>query len=576
MRAGSPGWVSALLALLLAVGGCATVPISGPVERHTPAAPGLDPGVRVDPLPPASGASQLLVVEGFLHAMGTYQPDYSVARQYLTEEASRDWHPTSGVQIYHSSSLPTATEQSVVLSARVTGRLDAAGTYTAVGADAPPLRQDFGLVEDSAGQWRISRPPDGLLVSEYVFTTGFVSTNLYFPDRDGTVLVPEPRLFAAGDQSLTAAVQALLAGASDWLSPVVVGRLDPAPTLLSLSVVGGTAAVDLGGATSEVTAAQRRLLLAQLAYTLTGFSQIRGIEVTANGVPWRDDSGSTFVTPSSFSELSPTNPSRQRGLYLVQDGAVQQLQDPTNWDQRSDVEVGFVRPESLAIRGDEVELAAVSHAGTRLSVGRVGVTKASILRTGAGLLRPAYTRFGELWSPASARLKALQVFRDGERLSVRVDQTSSAAIPQLRVISLAIAPDGVRAALVLGTANKTEVGLVRVERTEGRITLTGWRPIGLPAITGEPGPARELGWVASTELVLLQAGDEGTAVLRMAQDGSANTDIGPSETTELTRLAVSPGRTIVALAPAGSLYRRDGDFNWSLAAMGITEAAYPG
>ena len=91
--------IGALVAVAL-LAGCATVPTSGPVDRHTPQATGVNSGVRIDPLPPADGASPLLVVEGFLHAMSVYQPDYAVARQYLTPSASAAWHPESGVQVY--------------------------------------------------------------------------------------------------------------------------------------------------------------------------------------------------------------------------------------------------------------------------------------------------------------------------------------------------------------------------------------------------------------------------------------------------------------------------------------------
>ena len=75
----------AIGALSLLLAGCASVPTSGPVAHHTPQAASVDGGVRVDPLPPSEGASQLLIVEGFLHAMSTYQPGYAVARQYLTD-----------------------------------------------------------------------------------------------------------------------------------------------------------------------------------------------------------------------------------------------------------------------------------------------------------------------------------------------------------------------------------------------------------------------------------------------------------------------------------------------------------
>ena len=153
----STSWLAAPLALVLALTGCATVPTSGPVDYHTPQAPNVNPGVHVDPLPPASGASQLLVVEGFLHAMGVYQPNYNVARQYLTPSASEAWRPETGVEIYAETDQPVESDQGVALSYVQVGTVDAAGVYS---SDNTNKRYIFELVKDSAGQWRIANPPD--------------------------------------------------------------------------------------------------------------------------------------------------------------------------------------------------------------------------------------------------------------------------------------------------------------------------------------------------------------------------------------------------------------------------------
>ena len=62
------------LCVLALLAGCVTVPTSGPVEHHAPAEQQANPGVDIAPVPPAQGASPGLIVEGFLHAMATYQP----------------------------------------------------------------------------------------------------------------------------------------------------------------------------------------------------------------------------------------------------------------------------------------------------------------------------------------------------------------------------------------------------------------------------------------------------------------------------------------------------------------------
>lgn len=567
--------LAACVAVVLAFAGCATVPTSGPVENHSPQAAGVNSGVRVDPLPPADGASQLLVVEGFLHAMGTYQPDYAVARQYLTESAAKAWHPESGVQVYADGFPPTETETSVVLSVRLTGTVDAVGSYAPVGNEAPLLRQDFDLVKNEAGQWRINNPPAGLLVSRYAFTTGFVGASLFFADPDGSVLVPDPRFFAAGEQAPEEAVRALLAGPSAWLAPAVrkaVAGLTVTEVVVDSS---GLADVALGGSAARLTGDQRRTLLAELVETLTGIGQVNAIRVTAGEDIWRDDSGQAVIHPDAFSDLSPVGPVSQRTLYVLKDRKVQRLSDPSTWDDFADVEVGLPpRPGQVAVSRLQDEVAATTADGTRLSTGKIGSDKLTVLRTGGtGLLRPAYARDGELWSPAASGPAGLEVFKGGQRLKVR---SGTDPVPDSPVRALSISPDGVRVALILSRGGRGVVGLARVERSEGQVTLSGWKVVDLPAITGNPGAAMDLGWVSATDLVVLSAGEDETSVLRVSQDGAAATDIGPSEALQLTQLAVAPQRQVVAKNPDGTVYRRDGEFNWNLAVAAVDSVVYSG
>ncbi|MFZ0531104.1 MAG: hypothetical protein WAL91_11290, partial [Propionicimonas sp.] len=138
--------LAGLVALILALSGCATVPTAGPVVHHSQQAAGVNSGVQVDPLPPTAGASQLLVVEGFLHAMSTYQPDYRIARQYLTEAASANWHPESGVQVYTDGYPPAEYGQTVMLVAPLIGAIDSSGSYEVASGQ---LRHDFELVRDA-------------------------------------------------------------------------------------------------------------------------------------------------------------------------------------------------------------------------------------------------------------------------------------------------------------------------------------------------------------------------------------------------------------------------------------------
>ena len=69
------------------------VPIAGPIEPvHGPAA-GCQNCVNVEVAPPAAGDDPRQIVEGYLRATSNYQPNYSVAKQFLTEGCGGELEP---------------------------------------------------------------------------------------------------------------------------------------------------------------------------------------------------------------------------------------------------------------------------------------------------------------------------------------------------------------------------------------------------------------------------------------------------------------------------------------------------
>lgn len=563
--------LAASVGLLLALTGCATVPTSGPVEHHTPQAAGVNSGIHVDPLPPANGASQLLVVEGFLHAMGVYQPNYQVARQYLTEPASESWHPESGAEVYMEKDQPIETEQGVALAAIRVGTLSADGVYV---PDNTDKRYTFEMVKDQAGQWRISNPPPGLVVSRYLFSTNYTSLNLHFMETAGKFLVPDPRFFASGDQARAAVIRAQLDGPSSWLEPVVEKNVSQDIRVEGMTVDNdGLLTLTLDRAADRLSNAERQSLLAELAYTITTLPGIISIQVNSGGLPWTSGSGQVDVGPETFANLSPEQSSALRVLFAIRDHKVQRLRDPARWDDFVPVEADLNAPEQIAVNHDRTEVAAVSAGGTRLTTAPIGPGKARPLRSGLGLLRPDYARTGELWSFASSGITGLRIFRDGE--PVKVDAT---ALPAARLVAAKLSPDGSRIAIVLQQGARTDVGLAIVARNQdGSVTLSGWRDLNVALNTGRPGRALDLGWSSTTQLAVLQTASGGeTSVIRISQDGATATDIGPNNSASLQQLAVVSTRPAVVLAFGGRAYRFDDEFNWTLSMAGVEALAYSG
>ena len=567
----SSDWIAAPLVVVLLLAGCATVPTNGPVEHHSPQAAGVNSGVHVDPLPPANGASQLLVVEGFLHAMGVYQPNYAIARQYLTETASGGWRPDSGVQIYADGPAPTDAAPSVLVAPLV-GSIDDTGVFSPASGQRQ-LRHDFGLVQDAAGQWRISHPPDGLLVSRYLFSISFVSANLHFLDTSGQVLVPDPRFFPAGDQAPAAVVEAQLAGPSAWLAPVVQ-KVDTEGMRVEGVTLNNDGLMDirLSEGSKRLTGVQQKELLAGLAFTMTGLSQVSAVQVTAGGQPWRTDFGLAQVGPNNFADLAPENSTAPRVLFVVREQKLSRMRDAANWTDFVEVSAALDNPEAIAVRSDLAEVAAVTGSGTTLETAAINSGKATQLRSGIGLLRPDYARNGELWSFDASGPGSLRVYV-GDAMR-KVDVTG---LPKDPVVAVKLAPDGARLAVVLRRGDQTEVGLAAVVRTKDAIELTGWRTIDVTMNTGTAGSALDLGWYSPSELAVLQTGSGGeTSVIKVSQDGATATDIGPSNSASLGQLAVVPERQPVALGNGGGAYRFDGEFNWALSIVGVDALAYSG
>lgn len=560
-----------LLVLLLGllVAGCAAVPTSGPVQRHSPQPAAASTGVQVAPLPPAQDATQLLVVEGFLHAMSVYQDGYPVARQYLTDEAAKSWHPEAGVQVYADGYPPVETEQTVVLAAPLVGQVDSTGAYRPAAGN---LRIPFDLQKNADGQWRINRPPDGLLVSRYLFSTGFDAVDVHFMAGSGEVLVPELRYFPVGEASLRQAAAAVVAGPSEWLAPAVRKPVGDGISVDSVVLDDdGIARVSLGGAIPEVSADQQQALLAELTYTLSDFDRVDGVEVFAGAQRWLNRDGAGEFTESSFAQYNPAG-SGLRPLFLAKDGKLQRQRDAAAWSDFADVALGLPKVEALAVNARQDAWAAVTGGGSQLVTGGLDSQRSKQVRQGLGLLTPVYSRTGELWSLDSSGPAGLRVYRDGAEVKVVLT-----GLPKGRLVAGALSPDGVRLALVLSSGGTTRLGLARVIRTDARITVDGWREIDLTPLGATGSQALGLGWNTATEFAVLRNDGNGqTSVALVSQDGASLTDIGPSDSTSLRSVVAVPGRPALALSTGGVLYRFSGEFDWQMVSTAVEAAAYPG
>ena len=144
-----------LLASVLVTAGCGSVPTSGPIEEvEGQQSRGCPSCVNVEVLPPAPDDKPRQIVEGFLRATSYYQPNYSVAKQFLTPMAAEKWSPDTGVSIYRAT-VKSVGKNTVKLSGSQVGSMDTDRTYTVRNG---PLAHTF-VLSDENGHWRIDNPP---------------------------------------------------------------------------------------------------------------------------------------------------------------------------------------------------------------------------------------------------------------------------------------------------------------------------------------------------------------------------------------------------------------------------------
>lgn len=578
--------VGLLTALAVLLAGCVNVPTSGPIDKVEGQEPSCQNCVNVEVAPPAAGDEPGQIVEGYLRATSNYQPNYAVARQFLSQSAAATWSPETA-SIYRGS--PAADGSNVKLNGRLVGSLASDRTYTARDQE---LNINFGVVREN-GQWRINKPPPGLMVAEFSFSSFYQAYELYFVGN-GRALVPDPiylpRLRNPANVS-SALIKALLAGPSEWLAPVVATSLPPGTTLSvdSVTITDGIADVPLSGdAVLALSDANRTLLAAQVVYTLQQVVGIKGVRFFANQQPFRvpgSDPATQAVSIDAVSpELDPIPFVAAEQLYAVPRKSRGVLQVSANADQSTAVPVpgrlgeGAYAVDSLAVSIANTDLAVVTDGRTvlRRASASAGGEMRTLLSGVTGLLRPQFTRFGEVWAVAgSADEQRMWVF--GET-TVKAD--ASNVTKDGVIVAFKISPDGTRMAILRRTGNTTRLGLARINRSEvGQVTVDGWRALkttqsNLPEVT----KMADVAWLDATHLLVLGAvtADASLGPVKINQDASEITAQGQANQWDAIEVTVLlRTQTALVVGRNGQTYIDDGN-QWQPFLDDISTIAYPG
>ena len=537
-----------MLAVCLLLSGCSGVPTSGPVERVS-ADPGhFNSGVEIAPAPPGPNASPVEVVEGFLHAQASWQPQYEVARAYLTAEASQRWRPEAGVRVYAEGNPVVATDTSATLRAPLVGTVDAAGAYR---QSTGSLDQDFGLVKDAAGHWRISNPPEGLTISEYLFASAFSRVIPYFFEPGGRWLVPDPRYFPRGSQAYDGAVRALLEGPTDWLEPAVQATTVRA-SLAGVTVSSaGVAAITLRGTGPEPDAAARIALLTQLTRTFGQFETVTAVEVMWEGAAeaWTVAPYGRTIPVGAFPDSDPAPRQGSRQLFAVTDGVLVRAMEGGGGNANLVVAPGITTAVTAAVRSDAVSAAAVTQDRTAVVVGPLSENSSQTVLTGVGLRRPDFDRQGLLWVNDDQGDWWLQDATGAWR------QLDTSAFGEGTIETFRIAPDGIRVAIIVQRPSGEHVlGVARIDRTDD-VAVRSWRELSVATTSVASTSVIDVGWRTADSLLALVGEGRTTQVFAIAQDGASIAAIGPTAVADPEELAVAPGVPAMVRTTGGDVWR---------------------
>jgi hypothetical protein len=516
------------LVFLLALGGCVSLPTSGPVEAGpTQQQVGDEGALEFTPGGPTKGASPVDIVENFLVAMTATPLNTSVARLYLTDDSGRSWVPEKSTIVFGSREI-TSERHGVSLRLDDTVQLDGRGTWLGDPTGGRGKRWSLRLVKED-GEWRISHPPDALLIPRAHFDARFTQYFLYFFDKSSQVLVPEPVYVPRGAQAPTLLVSGLLRGPDRDLLGVERSALPARTRLDDLSVPvsrDGTAEVPLTDQVLDLDDRQLNLVFAQLAWTLRQIPGVDRMRVTVDGSPLDLPGEGADVGVGEWSEFDPAVAWASQSLFGLRGGRVVSVTDGAEHRLTGvfgSVDLGL-RSVALDLAAENV--AAVTEDGRRVLTGPRNAkpsstptaSDATTVYAGTDVLRPGYDLYGQLW--------LLDRTRSGARLMAVRDGTATTfyapGVTGENVRRMLVSRDGTRLLTEVRTDAGDAIHVSRIQRGPAG-QVRGLEPARQLAL-GRPAPVRvrDVAWRTPGSIALLITSSPDTSqVVVVRVDGSS-------------------------------------------------------
>lgn len=591
---GALGRIAAIAAAVaLALAGCVSIPNSGPVEEGDGVIPESNPILPFAEGPQA-GASPPAIVSGFLTASAAgFASNFSVAREYLTKEASSDWDPAARVTVFDSGALtPDWNEATgdIQYSVPVAAEVDASGTLVE-SPDGTREIIEFKVTQNTYGEYRISALDDGAVMSQANFDHLFLPVPLAFSSMDDTTVVPDLRWLPLNNGP-TWATRELIAGPSPWLASAVKTGFPPgsALDLDSVVVTNGIAEVKLNSE-SAGTPAARSLVQQQLTRTLTALPGVVAVTVTVGGVALGGDGSITlnpaplpdgqaaaivasrlgmwdgtdlWVVPDDVGALPPDSSDIARSYQGVKSAFL-----VDGWLLGASDALGG-GPETLVPAPAEEVLPTSATPAPSLSPmpAPTEIMEFSELYQGTRLVGPSFDRQGWVWTSEATnagQLIAVQPGGDTATIDARWLEGRS-------VQSLAVSRDGARVVVLSREGGQQLAEVAAVVRSNTGIPLTLGEPL---AVGVDVTTAIDVQWIDDLSFSILgEAQAEVPSSLWIATVGG-ETSLSTA-TVGAKSVTARHGESSIATVGSDGSVRTKAGTGWEEVLTGITDLAYSG
>ncbi|QPP08565.1 hypothetical protein G4Z16_21620 [Streptomyces bathyalis] len=594
-----------LTAVALLLSGCASMPDDGTVDHvDSSHRADSDSQVRVFGVSPQKGEKPQQIVRGFLEATTSDEAAFSTAKEYLTDGAAGHWDPFASTSVVSGGPSPGNAREDTSggkgFTVQVTGtrvaEVDAGHSYSPVAGD---YAKGFHLSKED-GEWRIDRLPDGLVLGESDFQRIYRPINNYYYAELGgdsesitggkDVLVADPVFLRRRIDPVTATVEALLAGPTGWIDPVVRSSFPQGSRLargqrLSLDDAGALT-VRLNSKATRVHERRCVRMAAQVLHSVQDQASAKVSKVTLAGPDGRTRCERTRE------QAEDNEPGRLNGRASAQyfvdgDHRVSSFEEGSEDPRPVEGALGKGETEmgAVAVNRAEQEGAAVSRARRSLYVARLTegaelgepVLTSKAKRENERLTAPSWDGLGDLWvadrDPDDPRLL---------RLAGGKEKPDEVDVPDLakgeRIESLRIASDGVRIALHIRQKDGSRtLRLGRVQRggtaDDPQVRVTALRPLA-PQFED----VAAMSWAGGSRLVVV--GRESGSVQQMQYietDGSASDQPTLPGINDVTGVAASEDESKPLLADSeDGIVRLPPDANWKTLTDSGTSPAYPG